>query len=262
MRRCVWSIVAAARVDSLITPPRPFRSPSPSPLSVLFHPWPVVVVLSSPSSPALARCRPTKRVKRYQRFRTRAANRLLWMPRRGEGSLSRGFHAIRHPRPTFRSSTFVPPAPPPPPPIFSLAAWEGPAITLLPLFTTRSKTHERASACRASEFFAFYRFIIKAGPLHRLPISGDRDATLATQSNHAVLLECTNLFSDPLSPFPPRRAVLFLSPPTSFSPFLLSSIVRLEFAWYRRGSRFCHFSTNPSRFHKISFAIRPIRSWF
>lgn len=136
---------------------------------------------------------------------------------------------------------------------FSLAAWEGPAITLLPLFTTRSKTHERASACRASEFFAFYRFIIKAGPLHRLPISGDRDATLATQSNHAVLLECTNLFSDPLSPSDrvQRREVLSLSPPPSLSlPFLLFLIVRLESAWYRRGSRFCHFSTNPSRFRQ------------
>lgn len=45
MRRCVWSIVAAARVDSLITPPRPFRSPSPSLLSILFHPWPVLLLL-------------------------------------------------------------------------------------------------------------------------------------------------------------------------------------------------------------------------
>lgn len=122
-------------------------------------------------------------------------------------------------------------------------------------FPFLQRARKRASACRASEFFAFYRFIIKAGPLHRLPISGDRDATLATQSDHAVLLECTNLFSDPLSPSDrvQRRGLLSLS---LSSPFLLSLILTSSNS---RGidvaPRFCHFSTNPSRFEKIFFAI-------
>lgn len=107
-------------------------------------------------------------------------------------------------------------------------------------FPFLQRARKRASACRASEFFAFYRFIIKAGPLHRLPISGDRDATLATQSDHAVLLECTNLFSDPLSPSDrvQRRGLLslpFLSFPSLLNPYVL------EFAWYRRGSTILPF---------------------
>lgn len=44
MRRCVWSVVAAARVDSLITPPRPFRPSSPSPSYCPFSSIPAVVL--------------------------------------------------------------------------------------------------------------------------------------------------------------------------------------------------------------------------
>jgi len=62
-RRCVWSIVAAARVDSLIT-----LSSSSGP------PPPLLFVLRAPSRP---RCRRGKRVKRYRRSRARSANRLL-----------------------------------------------------------------------------------------------------------------------------------------------------------------------------------------
>lgn len=63
-RRCVWSVVAAARVDSLIT-----LSSSSGPL-----PLPLLLVLRAPSRP---RCRRGKRVKRYRRSRARSANRLL-----------------------------------------------------------------------------------------------------------------------------------------------------------------------------------------
>lgn len=63
-RRCVWSVVAAARVDSLIT-----LSSSSGPLSLPLH-----LVLRAPSRP---RCRRGKRVKRYRRSRARSANRLL-----------------------------------------------------------------------------------------------------------------------------------------------------------------------------------------
>lgn len=96
MRRCVWSIVAAARVDSLITPPRPFRSPSPSLLSILFHPWPVLLLL-----PIISYSRPMpanekgKKVPKIQNparksssmnASTRRRLALPWLPRNSSSS--------------------------------------------------------------------------------------------------------------------------------------------------------------------------------
>jgi len=75
------------------------------------------------------------------------------------------------------------------------------AIVPLLLFVGRSPffaIRREACACRAREFFAFYRFIIWRRALsHSTPEFGG--PTLSTKSNHAVLLECRNLFSVPLT---------------------------------------------------------------
>lgn len=69
-RRCVWSVVAAARVDSLIT-----LSSSSGPLSL-----PLLLVLRALSRPSMPPREKGKKVPKIPP--SRSANRLLWMSSR------------------------------------------------------------------------------------------------------------------------------------------------------------------------------------
>lgn len=124
-----------------------------------------------------------------------------------------------------------------------------------PLFTIRSKTHERASACRASEFFAFYRFIIKAGPLPLAPDFGGsrRDTGHAVESRRPFRMyepvfglhfsplagptwQTWPTWSEGVRPPPPpprpRPVLLFLRHPRPSSSTLIVSTWLHDFATF------------------------------
>lgn len=184
--------------------------------------------------------------------------------------LSCGFHAIRHPRPTLtephrasnlreirpillRSSSLSLTTLPLPPFSSSLRPF---LLTQFPeqrrssLFTMRSKTVERASACRASEFFAFYRFIIKGRPLTPAPEFGGsrRDTGHAVESRRPFRMYEPVFTLPPLPrpPFRPRAVKLALatvrgarSPRPLLS--LFSSRARPSLPRIDGGPRFRHF---------------------